>query len=1162
MALQYADYALWQREYLNGDELDRQLSYWRARLSDAPAILRLPTDRPRPQLQSYAGASYSMSLPRDLIEKLGTVTRRNGATLYMALLAAFQLLLSRHSGQDDICVGMPVAKRGRVEIEGLIGCFVNTLVLRTDLSGNPRFNELLARVRAATLEALDHQDLPFERLVMELDLARELGHNPLFQVSFSLDNTPAPQIEADDLVIETIKVETKTAMFDLSVDAVETADGLLFFFEYNSDLFFRSTIERLALHYEALLNSIVAQPDARLSDLSILTESERCWLLDVGHGSDVSTARVPGWPRSEETVVTLMEDQVERFPGRLAVVDGKTELTYREINIWANRLAHRLISLGVGPDVVVGVYAESSIELVVALLAVLKSGGTYVPLDPAYPHERLQAMLEDCTPAILLSQGRVPDDLAGERIVLALQGDDCFGYSEINPMMSVDGQNLAYILFTSGSTGRPKGVAIPHRALANRVLWGAAEFDLGPDDIVLQLTSPSFDVSAWEIFGSLAAGARLVIAGAAAADPDRLSELVVCHSVTIIDLVPSLLRALMLTPCWRDCQTLRQVCCGGEAMSDMLAIKFGASLGCRLYNMYGPTETTIDATYWTCGTARDDCSSGAGVPIGRTIGGVGLYVLDKHMNLAPLEVAGELYIGGIGLARGYFRQPHLTAERFVPDPFSTEGGRLYRTGDLARWRSDGALEFRGRIDHQVKLRGFRIELEEIESRLEEFPGVAEAAVALRTDARGEQCLAAFVAAYDNTITPAALRRHIRAVLPSFMAPSAWLLMPTLPRDSNGKLQRSALLCLLPATTQQPAGLADDAVPATEMEALLACLFADILGLPLVGRHDNFFEFGGHSLLAVQLIQRVRDALHTDIPLVALFQYPTVAALAERLHPDRNDFASPFVRLREGAAGRSPLYLLHTGAGHIRGYQPIVAALDQDEPIYGIQMRAVETAAIETQDFDTAVTDYAELLRDHHKGGAYRLLGWSLGGLIALGVAARLEQLGAKVDFLGLVDTDLPRRFDQHDWKGRLAEFLQDPGDRGILATLPEREIQELERILVDVPHARRPASAALWGRERGLWLNHIPLDILRLETSLWRHVAFIEDTFLTPRLTADLHIWWARGSLGEGNIPPVDWAAQSRSKAHVTIIEGDHKSIISSPDLHASVRDVLSGLDA
>jgi thioesterase domain-containing protein/acyl carrier protein len=618
----------------------------------------------------------------------------------------------------------------------------------------------------------------------------------------------------------------------------------------------------------------------------------------------------------------------------------------------------------------------------------------------------------------------------------------------------------------------------------------------------------------------------------------------------------------MLTPRWSDCASLRLVCCGGEAMTGALRAQFHADRDCRLYNMYGPTETTVDASFWDCGS-QSDGGGDAGAPIGRPIANLCMHVLDRHLNLAPVGVTGELYIGGIGLARGYFGQPGFTAERFIPDPYDAAGGRLYRSGDLARRRADGAIEFQGRADHQVKLRGFRIELEEIEALLEGFPSVGAAAVSLRTDARGEQMLAAYVETQDQAVTPEALARHARSALPAYMIPTAWRIMAALPRDANGKLLRSALPAISPRAALRSG--TPDAAPANEMEAMLAGLFAEVLGLPSVGRHDGFFELGGHSLLAVQLAQRIRDALKADISLVALFQFPTVAALAQWLRSERMAPASPFVTLREGGADHAALYLLPTGAGHIRNYHPLIAALGWASAIHGVQFRAVENPAIEPQDFQTLVRESVELLRQNHRGGAYRLLGWSLGGLIAMGVAAELEALGERVGFLGLIDALPPRNFDEGDWKGRLAEFLEDPGDQANLAALSECDVRELEQHLAEVPPAQRPACAALWGRERGLWFNQAPIEILRLEAAMWRHGAAIEDTFLCPRLDqgalAGLHLWWAQASLNADGSPPADWASKLGVKSLVTIIEADHNAIISSPDLHASVKDALSCVD-
>jgi amino acid adenylation domain-containing protein len=760
---------------------------------------------------------------------------------------------------------------------------------------------------------------------------------------------------------------------------------------------------------------------------------------------------------------------------------------------------------------------------------------------------------------MILSAGSVAEEIRGGLPVLDLTDNAFLGCPETIPEVSVSGEALAYVLFTSGSTGRPKGVAVPYGALANRVAWGRSKFELSSNDVVLQRTSPSFDVSLWEILGALASGSSLVIARDAS-DPARLVELIIRHSVTFIEAVPSLLRALLLMPRWRECRSLRLVCCGGEAMSEALRSQFYASACCCLYNMYGPTEAAIDAAFWDCRPGHTGHGSDANVPVGRPIGNVRLYVLDRHLNLAPAGVTGELYIGGAGLARGYLKDAGLTAGRFIPDPFGEPGGRLYRSGDLARWRQDGVLEFRGRADSQVKLRGFRIELEEIEACLETLPGVSAAAVAMRTSAAGDKRLVAYVEANDRSVTPVRMRRHVREALPAYMVPSIFRLIKELPRDENGKLCRSAL----PPAGDEEAQLGSNLLfehPATATEAMLAPIWAGILGLPSIGRHESFFDRGGHSILAVQLAQQMRDVLKTDIPLVALFQHPTIAAMAEWLDFEHRAAAVPLITLREGRTGRLPLYLLHTGVGHVHGYQPLIAALSADDPVYGLQMRAASNLGIEPQDFGSAVRDYAEVLQLHHPGGPFRLLGWSLGGLLAAGIAAQLARSGANVGFLGLIDTDLPQALAEDDWKGRLAGFLKNPEDRKRLEEMPSQAALDIENVLTGLAPLDRPAAAAIWGHEKGLWLTDIPIDALRLETSLWRHVAAIEDTFRSPCFAGNLHVWWARGSLGQGGAPPADWAKLTGAKTCVTVIDGDHNSIISSPDLHASIREALARPD-
>ncbi|TML83112.1 MAG: amino acid adenylation domain-containing protein [Actinobacteria bacterium] len=734
LPVQYPDFALWQREWLQGEVLERQLAYWRDRLASLP-VLRLPTDRPRPAVQQYRGAYHSFTLPAPLVSGLRTLASREEATLFMVLLAAFKALLGRYSGQEDMVVGAPIAGRGRAELEPLIGFFVNSLVLRTDLSGDPSFRELLSRVRQSALGAYSHQDLPFEMLVEELQPERDASRNPLFQVTLQLLNQPtiAPAGEGSGL-----QVQRGTAIFDLAATMAESADGLVASLEYDTDLFDADTIARLAGHYRTLLEAVAADAETPLSRLPLLTVRERHQLLVEWTATDHDYA-------SEETVDALFAAQARATPHAPAVRFAAERRSYAELESDANRLARQLRALGVGRDTLVAVCLERSVELVVALLAVLKAGGAYVPLDPTYPRERLGFMLGDSGAPLLLSSERLlaclPDELP--QLILLDRGppqpapdDD----GALTPL--ADPESLAYVMYTSGSTGRPKGVMVTHRALSNHMLWMQDSFPLGADDRVLQRTPFSFDASVWEFFASLLAGAELVLA-----PPERhqggddVVRLVSENSITVLQLVPSLLRLVLAEPGLEACAGLRRVFCGGEGLPARLVDDFSSLVDAELVNLYGPTEGCIDATFHRCRPGEGRRFA----PIGRPIANMRVYVLDDRREPVPVGVPGELYLGGDGLARGYWNRPELTAERFVPDPFDDDAeARLYRTGDLVRWLPDGNLEFLGRADEQVKLRGYRIELGEIASLLREHPGVSDAAVVVRDVGPADERLTAYL----------------------------------------------------------------------------------------------------------------------------------------------------------------------------------------------------------------------------------------------------------------------------------------------------------------------------------------------------------------------------------------------------------------------------------
>lgn len=738
LPVQYADFAVWQRQWLQEEILESQLAYWKKQLADLP-ILQLPTDRPRPQVQSFQGARQPVVIPKQLVADLQALSQREQVTLFMTLLAAFKVLLHRYTGQNDIVVGAPIANRNRAEIEGLIGFFVNNLVMRSDLSGDPSFLELLRRVRETALEAYSHQDLPFEQLVEELHPARDTSRNPLFQVTFQLySDKNSSQDRTQDAGLSLLGISRGTAIFDLAFSLGDSPEGLSGRFEYSTALFDAATIARMAGHFQVLLEAIIENPERRLSQLAILTEAERQQLLAEWNHTEVQ------YP-ANASLHRLFEAQVTRTPNAVAVVFDGAHLTYRELNRRANQLAHSLMEQRVGPDTRVAICMERSLEMVVGLLGILKAGGGYVPLDPAYPKQRLTFMLEDSQAHLLLTQRGLLDRVPPRQptpVCLDLDWPVCDGGREANPTGEVNPDSAAYVIYTSGSTGRPKGVVISHRAICNHMFWMQEAFPLNEADRVLQRTPLSFDASVWEFYAPLLSGARLVMLRPAAhSDCAELIRVISEEEVTILQLVPSLLRVLIEEPAIETCRCLRRVFCGGEALTAEIRDRFKARLGANLCNLYGPTESSIDTTSYCCRDVRDE----GFVPIGRPISNTQVYVLDPRLNLVPIGVPGELHIGGNGLARGYLNRPELTAEKFIPNPFgAAKGSRLYKTGDLVRHRPDGNIEFFGRLDHQVKLRGFRIEMSEVESVLREDPGVQEAVVLARQDGSGDQQLVAYV----------------------------------------------------------------------------------------------------------------------------------------------------------------------------------------------------------------------------------------------------------------------------------------------------------------------------------------------------------------------------------------------------------------------------------
>ncbi len=888
LPIQYADFADWQRGWLQGEVLESQLSYWTQQLANSPPMLELPTDRPRPAVVTSRGATRSFVLPQPLSDALKALSRQEGVTLFMTLLAAFQTLLHRYSSQEDICVGTPIANRTRAEIEGLIGFFVNTLVMRVDLSGDLTFRELLKRVREVALEAYAHQDLPFEMLVEALQPRRNLSHTPLFQVMFVLDNAPRQPITLPGLTLSPLEVESGKATFDLTLSLADGPHGLSGYCEYNTDLFDAATAERMLGHYQTLLEGIVADADQSLSTLPLLTQAEWYQMLAKWNNTTVD------YPR-DRCIHELFEQQVERRPDALAVTFEGEQLSYLELNRRANQLAHYLCKLDVGPEVLVGLCTERSLEMVVGILGILKAGGAYLPLDPTYPAERLAFMLQDSDVPVLLTQAHLVERLQAFAKVVRLDAD--WGViaqeGDENLIRGVTAENLAYVIYTSGSTGKPKGTMLRHRGLCNLATWQQRAFGIGEGSRVLQFSPFSFDASVWETFMALCNGGALCLARQETlASGPELVNLMREQGVTAVTLPPSVLAVLPPD----DLPALRTVIAAGEACPAELVARWAP--GRQFFNAYGPTEATVCASIALC-----DADDTRAPSIGRPIANTQLYILDEKLQVVPVGVSGELHIGGVSLARGYLNRPELTANKFIPDPFSDEpGSRLYKTGDLVRYRADGDIEFLGRIDHQVKVRGFRIELGEIEAVLRQHEVVRDAVVVAREDISGDKRLVGYVVP-QGTLAPTGgeLKTFLKRQLPDYMVPSAFVVLEALPLSPAGKVDRRALP---PPEGTRPELEREYVAPRTATEEKLAGMCAELLGLDRVGAYDSFFELGGHSLLATQFISRVREAFHVELPLRSLFESPTVADLAEEIgkarqtQPDMDKIAQMLLRVEQ------------------------------------------------------------------------------------------------------------------------------------------------------------------------------------------------------------------------------------------------------------------------
>ncbi len=1010
LPIQYADFAVWQHQWLSGEILSSQINYWKNQLAAANTVLELPTDRPRPPVQTYRGAVQSLMLPQTLSASLKELSRQQGVTLFMTLLAAFGTILHRYTGQEDILIGSPIAGRNQIETEGLIGFFVNTLAIRTNLSGNPSFRQLLTQVREVTLEAYFHQDLPFEKLVEELQPERDLSHSPLFQVMFAFHNTPRELWELPGLTITPLEIHSGAAKFELTLDLEETSEGIKGGIEYNTDLFDATTIARMLGHFQTLLAGIVANPEQHLSDLPLLTTTERHQQLFEWNNTQADYDL-------SQCLHQLFEAQVEKTPDAIAVKFADKHFTYSELNSRANQLANYLQTCGVQPNVLVAICIERSLEMVVGLLGILKAGGAYVPLDPEYPQERIAYMLQDCQAKVLLTQKNLVENLptSSQKLCLDTDWETISQQSDTNPNSRVKPVDLAYVIYTSGSTGKPKGAMNTHRGICNRLLWMQDAYKLTATDSVLQKTPFSFDVSVWEFFWPLLTGARLVMAQPGGQrDATYLINTIAEEEITTLHFVPSMLQIFLETRGLERCKSLKRVFCSGEALPVDLQERFFERMGCELHNLYGPTEAAIDVTFWQC--QRENTLKS--VPIGRAIANTQLYILDSHLQAVPLGAIGELYIGGVGVARGYLNRPELTAERFISHPFK-EGEKLYKTGDLARYLPDGNIEYIGRIDHQVKIRGFRIELGEIETLLAQHPTIQQTVVTARVDNPENQRLVAYIVPHpEQTPNTDELRHFLKQQLPEYMVPSAFVLLDTLPLTPNGKIDRRALPA--PDSTRLDSENTYIA-PRDELEFQLTKIWEQILGVQPIGVRDNFFELGGHSILAVKLFWQIEKTFSKNLPLAILFQSGTVEALAKiisqeedvaknlalvnTLEKSKSSWSS-LVEIQPNGS-KPPFFCIHGLGGEVLCFRELAMHLGLEQPFYGVQPQGLD----EKYPFHTRIEDmathYIQEIQTLQSSGPYFLGGYSFGGIVAFEMARQLQEEGEQVGILVMLDSCRP-----------------------------------------------------------------------------------------------------------------------------------------------------------
>lgn len=1154
--LQYADYALWQRNLLQGEELSRQMSYWKNVLRGDLPVLELPADFPRPAVQAHGGRTTTLLLPPALHEALVEMSSRLNVTLFMTLLAAFDVLLHRYCAQDDVIVGTPIAGRSQPETEGVIGFFVNTLVLRTDCSGDPGFRELLVRVRDGALGAFEHQDVPFEKVVEEIHPHRTSWHAPVIQALFVLQRLESRWDAAGGIRWTDVRPRLDAAKFDITLSVQESADGLLACLEHRTDLFSGSTARRMLKHFRSLLSSIVARPDEKISSLAIMDPSEEEALRRLGRGP-AAVYTSPG------TYQSAFESAVRKWPDSPALRFDGRQLTYGELNARANRLARHLRALGARPGVTIGIMMNRSLELPAGLLGILKSGAAYLPLDPGLPGERLALMLREASVPVAVIHSAYRERFRGSGVGVVPLDDAEFcrtsldGESPDDPEPLGRPDDLAYVIFTSGSTGAPKGVEVEHRSLLNHNFALARALGLTRSDRVLQFFETSFDASIEDIMPTWLSGSTLVLRPVdTSSNVARFLAHVASEQITVLTVPTAFWHELVediaeggLPP------SVRLVAFGGEkALAGKLdAWRRHAGVGVRLINLYGPTEGTVAATMCELTARRDGM-----LPIGRPIANTYVYLLDGHGRHVPRGAAGEICIGGAGLARGYLNNPGLTAEKFVPDPFAPRPGmRLYRTGDMGRFLADGQIEFLGRRDTQVKVRGYRIELGEVESVLALHDAVRQAAVTTYEDGTGNTMLAAYVVMKENAppVADGELPAWLRSRLPDYMVPASYTVMDALPLTSNGKIDRKALR---PPAPRERRAVTGYVAPRDSLESQIAFLWEQVLGKDHVGVYDDFFALGGHSLMAARLFAQIGRVTGKNLPLATLFQAPTIDQLASVLRREGwRPLWSSLVPMKTGGS-RPPFYCVHAAGGNVIGYSELAARLGPDQPVYGLQAVGLDGKEPPLDRVEEMASRYVKEIRACQPSGPYYLGGACTGGIVAYEIAQQLLALGEEVGLLAMFDTFAHSHMKtltraeilRYRWESSLERLRYHAGN---LILHPGR----LEYIRRKSRTLRRRFGTRVWEILYTWYARHsgrIPPAMLRVEQF---NILAIRKYIPRPYPGRITLFPASTRSVGEFHDREQGWGKLALGGVEIHDVTGDHLTMLQMPNV-TSVAEILN----